>query len=303
MKLVIERGRTAKLADLPPWSIALDGYVQGPAFDNAHHRYSFDHHKGCIRLVTTATCEQVRDALLLGLKPERFTVYLNDVDTDVALSVWALRNPARLIDPWVGRYITAAGLLDAHGGAYPLVYARRQIEWIGEPETRARMSGTYERMSPEELLGLIDEIGERFEKLLRGEAPSEQELRKAEVRAEYEVLYEGTGWTMVRAADPHVLFDLYEKGIERIVTCRHQSDGSFAYTLARKSDFVDFFDVPSLLAELNKVEPGWGGASTIGGAPRNPDGSRSRLPPATVFEIIEQGVQRQREAVPALQQR
>ena len=287
MKLVIERGKTVELGSLPPWSIALDGYVQGPAFDNARHRYSFDHHRGCIRLITTATCEQVRDAILLGLEPSRYTVFVNDVDTDTALALWELRNPTRLREPHVGHYIASAGLLDAHGGAYPLVYERRQIEWIGEPETQARISGEYERLDAAGLAALIDRIAERFERLLRGEAPTEEALRRIERRADFATLHEGSGWTMIQAADPHVLFDLYEQGIERIVTCRPQSDGSWAYTVARRSDFVDLFDVPSILAALDAVEPGWGGGSTIGGAPRRPDGSRSRLPPARVFEIVE----------------
>lgn len=287
MRVVIERGRTVEFKDLPPWSIALDGYVQGPALDNVDHRYSFDHHKGCIRLITTATCEQVRDAILLGLDPSKYTVFVNDVDTDTALAVWELKNPQRLREPIVGHYIASAGLLDAHGGGYPLVYERRQVEWIGQPETQARISGEYEKLDEAGLMGLVDRIGERFEKLLRSQAPTEEELRRTEEKAEFEHLFDGTGWTMVQAADPHVLFDLYAQGIERIVTCRPQSDGSFAYTVARRSDFVDGFDVPAILAALDTVEKGWGGGSTIGGAPRHPDGSRSRLPPAKVFEIVE----------------
>lgn len=293
MKLVIERGRTLDFEALPPWSIALDGYVQGPALDNVRHRYSFDHHKGCIRLITTATCEQVRDAILLGLEPDRYTVFLNDVDTDTALAVWELRNPHRLREPKVGHYITSAGLLDAHGGGYPLVYERRQVEWIGEPETVSRSSGEYEKLTPDGLSDLIDRIGDRFEQLLRCQAPTEEELRRQELKAPFDRLFEGTGWTMVQAVDPHVLFDLYGQGIERIVTCRPQSDGSFAYTVARRSDFVDRFDVPAILAALDGVEKGWGGGSTIGGAPRHPDGSRSRLPPAKVFEIVEACVRAQ----------
>ncbi|MBI5547555.1 MAG: hypothetical protein HY901_27040 [Deltaproteobacteria bacterium] len=297
MRLVIERGKTVELAELPPWSIALDGYVQGPRLDNILHRYSFDHHKDCIRLITTATCEQVRDAILLGLDPSRYTAYVNDVDTDTALALWELRNPFRLREPKVGHYIASAGLLDAHGGGYPLVYERRQIEWIGVPETEARISGEYEKLSAQELSQLIDRIGERFELLLAGKAPSEEELRHIETKADFQRLFDGTGWTMVQAADPHVLFDLYEQGIERIVTCRPQKDGSHTYTVARRSDFVDGFDVPTILAALDAVEKGWGGGSTIGGAPRNPDGSRSRLQPRQVFELVEACVCRQMNSV------
>ncbi len=301
MKLVIERGKTVEFSQLAPWSIALDGYVQGPAFDNDRHRYSFDHHKNCIRLITTATCEQVRDAILLGLNPERYTAYVNDVDTDTALAIWALRNPQRLKEPRIGYFINAAGLLDAHGGAYPLVNERRQIEWVGEPETEARISGRYEKLDQAGLHRLVDEICDRFERLLGGEAPGEDELRTSDVKAEFTTLRQGTGWTLVQAADPHVLFDLYEQGIERIVTCRPQSDGSRAYTIARKSDFVDCFDVPRILAALAQVEPGWGGGSTIGGAPRNPDGSRSRLTPEQVFDIVERSVVAQRADAEALE--
>jgi hypothetical protein len=64
---------------------------------------------------------------------------------------------------------------------------------------------------------------------------------------------------------------------------------------------VDCFDVPRILAELSHEEPGWGGGSTIGGAPRNSDGSRSRLPPQRVFEIVERSVRAQRTEAEALE--
>ena len=45
--------------------------------------------------------------------------------------------------------------------------------------------------------------------------------------------------------------------------------------------------MPEILAALSLREAGWGGGSTIGGAPRHPDGSRSKLPPDVVFELVE----------------
>jgi hypothetical protein len=42
-----------------------------------------------------------------------------------------------------------------------------------------------------------------------------------------------------------------------------------------------------ILARLAALETGWGGGSSIGGAPRRPNGSRSFLPPDQVFELIE----------------
>ena len=94
-------GRTWTLDELPPRSIALDGAVRGPAIDTASARYSFDHHDGVIRHATLATCEQVRDALLVGLDPRGYHVFVNDVDGDTALSSpvkAALESGAQLSD-------------------------------------------------------------------------------------------------------------------------------------------------------------------------------------------------------------
>ncbi|WP_043603413.1 MULTISPECIES: hypothetical protein [Protofrankia] len=46
----------------------------------------------------------------------------------------------------------------------------------------------------------------------------------------------------------------------------------------------------TILGALAAREPGWGGGSSIGGAPRRPDGSRSSLHPDEVFTIVEAAV-------------
>ena len=61
--------------------------------------------------------------------------------------------------------------------------------------------------------------------------------------------------------------------------------GTRAYTIAKRSEFVDF-DVRAFLAAMSAREPGWGGGSTIGGAPRHADGSRSRLPIEDVVAVF-----------------
>jgi hypothetical protein len=93
LTVYFEPGRTYALDELPPRSNALDGPVRGPAFDTATERYSFDHHEGVIRHVTLATCEQVYDALRVGLDPRGFHVVLNDLDGDTVLSLWLLLRP------------------------------------------------------------------------------------------------------------------------------------------------------------------------------------------------------------------
>ena len=71
------------------------------------------------------------------------------------------------------------------------------------------------------------------------------------------------------------------------------ADGSYNYTVGKKSELVIGFPVGpgkvegTILFTLNEREAGWGGGSTIGGAPRNEDGSRSRLIPDEVFAIVQ----------------
>ena len=74
-------------------------------------------------------------------------------------------------------------------------------------------------------------------------------------------------------------------------------DGSHAYTVAKRSEFVKFFPVRTVLEALDARERGWGGGSTVGGAPRNADGSRSRLATDEVFDIVESIVRASREAI------
>lgn len=123
MNLTIRIGHVWAFDDLPPNTIALDGAVTGPAVDAERRRFSFDHHAGCIRLVTSATCQQVLDALLLGLDPSDCAVLINDVDGDTVLAVWLLQHHALCRDAQalvrLRRLVAGVGATDAHGPAYP----------------------------------------------------------------------------------------------------------------------------------------------------------------------------------------
>ena len=82
-------GQVVDFGALAPNTIALDGAVQGPQIDAASRRFSFDHHAGCTRLVTLATCQQVALALELGLVVDEATeVVINDLDADTVVGVF-----------------------------------------------------------------------------------------------------------------------------------------------------------------------------------------------------------------------
>jgi hypothetical protein len=288
MKITIERGRVVPFSALPPFSIALDGYCQGPALDPAQQRFSFDHHDGCIRLVTRATCQQVLDALLLGLNPQGLGLFLNDVDGDTVLSVWLLQNSGRIREPLVRALVESVGALDAHGPAYPVLNPELADAFFNramQPETQLRRSGAYGRAN---LSQLLQECLPGVDALLSGllsEEPHTEESHQIVHRS-------ALGWVMVESSG-FVFRRLYEEGFTRVVLYSRMQDGSFAYTIARQSDLVAGFPVGphsepgSILHALNQREPGWGGGSSIGGAPRNLDGSRSVLRPEEVFSIIE----------------
>jgi hypothetical protein len=101
------------------------------------------------------------------------------------------------------------------------------------------------------------------------------------------VLHRGTGWVLVHSLGTRAHARVFADGNERVVIHTTLRDGTHGYTVAKRSEFIKCFPVPRILSALNAREHGWGGGSTVGGAPRNADGSRSRLNPAEVFEVIE----------------
>src|SRR5437764_838066 len=83
----------------PPGSIFLDGAAQGePFIDPKRQLYNLDHHEGCVRSFTLATCEQAVVLVRKGLDLRRrdWTVYANDADLDTVLAIWVLLNHIRL---------------------------------------------------------------------------------------------------------------------------------------------------------------------------------------------------------------
>jgi hypothetical protein len=289
MEIVIDRGKTVLFEDLPPRSVALDGYVLGPRIDAETERYSFDHHGDCVRHATRSTAEQVHDAIVLGLAPRCLTIFVNDVDLDTALAVWLLRHTERAREPLVNRLVHGAGLLDAHSGAFPLAGDLPTIvEWLSEPETRARAEGSYFQLDAHGLRALLDEVGRRVSQYADGASAAYTEDFHIDNR--YEVLHRGTQWVLVQSLGTRAHARLFADGHDRVVIHTTLPDGTHGYTVAKRSEFVKCFPVARILASLSAREHGWGGGSTVGGAPRHADGSRSRLAPEEVFDIVERVV-------------
>jgi hypothetical protein len=83
----------------PGGTIFLDGVAQcEPFMDHERQVYNFDHHEGCVRAFTLATCEQALVMYMKGLdlQGREWNVFANDPDLDAILSIWILLNYARI---------------------------------------------------------------------------------------------------------------------------------------------------------------------------------------------------------------
>lgn len=299
LKMVLKLGHEWTFDELPGRSIALDGAVQGPRVDAAGQRFSFDHHAACVRLLTSATCRQVFDAVLLGLDPDGMQVFVNDLDGDTVLSVWLLTHAPRWRDRDAARRVRSlvecAATIDAHGPAYP----------VDDPE----LSATFY----EEMLGPVTAERARgypagvenvlAQALARLDAWWEDGLlprrRGADTEAVQAELSDEGSWvlaTMPAGGGDRVSAVaawLYDNGHDRLIIGGQSPEGGWRYLVARRSDLVAGFPLPDLYPALNRREAevrgaplgqgqSWGGGSSVGGGPR----LDSVLDPAEVRKVV-----------------
>jgi hypothetical protein len=96
IKVVVNRsqatpGGVARKA--PEGTIFLDGAAQlEPLLDTERRVLNLDHHQGCVRPFTLATCEQALALVMRGfdLREKPWTIHANDADLDTVLAIWVL---------------------------------------------------------------------------------------------------------------------------------------------------------------------------------------------------------------------
>lgn len=267
--LTMCNGDTFELRDLPPRAIALDGAVQGPALGD-EGRISFDHHAGCLRLVTDATCVQVAHALRLGLNPHGRSVVINDLDADTALSVGLLAGRINPANPEQMRLVSLIGLVDAHGPAMIATMSAEEQSMVNSFLALAGKAGLPRFASGkvfDKWVEILEATIRVFHAVLNGErAPAEDE-------GEPRILHEGRTASgamavMAEAKGFGVFRWAYAHGFD-VVVARSET----TVTIAKRSDLVEARIGPhtepgSVLGQLAELEPGWGGGTSIGGSPR-----------------------------------
>jgi hypothetical protein len=281
--------RAEFVASHPPYSIALDGYVAAePFLDLAADgpRRNFNHHEVVDRSCTTATCEQARRAVLLGIYDlfrergqRRAELWVNDCDQDVCLSTWVLMNPDRAGEPLVRVLASIEDLLDMSSGTFPMPHEREllgQVRWVFEPYARVRPR--LIAMSADDMRHVIRDVHLRIEQFAVGRAhvlPLEGDYRRIG----------GGEWWMVEVDRPQARERMVAAGVRAAVEVTGRHGDRWIYSVWRRSEYIVWFPVREILAALTAAEPegAWGGADTVGGSPR-PHGSQ--LEPAVVERIV-----------------
>ena len=270
-----------------PRVILLDGAgAFGPLVDAEHQVYNLDHHSDCVRPFTLATCEQALVMVAKGIELDHgdWTVLANEPDLDTVLAIWVLLNHRRVLrlgdasrDALLP-LLRVEGAIDANGIEFArfsgvvgtaLSDAQQRLDQLLRSDRQLRVESELapiERTA--QLLRAIDALvfteGE-----LRTYRPLEEIYGHLSVRDDLVgvACRDGAGVYEVESR----LRDVWGQRLGLVVL----ENAPKRYTL-RAAGPIGALRLTELYAVLNwidrAVDPGenecWGGASEIGGSPR-----------------------------------
>ncbi|UCE85256.1 MAG: hypothetical protein JSU66_13020 [Deltaproteobacteria bacterium] len=276
--------------------ILLDGAGRfGPLLDNSAKLYNLDHHEGCQRLFTLASCEQ---ALLLvhsglGLAEGDWIAYANEPDLDTVFAIWCLLNYARLTRLSVEArdilfpLLRLEGAIDANGTEFAelcglpsqvLQDSKRQLDRLHAIEESMRSRGIWQKV---DLLQYTLDILREIDAVVYKSADFSDYRRVEEVYGHVEI---GDRCVAVACRDRAGIYEV-ERNLKKrwgdqlgVVALEREPHH---YTLRRSAplaaiDLQQAYDKLNLLdAAVDGRPPGkrWGGSDNIGGSPR-PSGTR-----------------------------
>lgn len=275
----------------PPRAIFLDGVFDGAPFINNHaQHYSLDHHAGCVRGFTLATCEQAVVLLLQGLPlgSGDWNVYVNDPDLDSVLAAWVLMNHQELLSAGKAPLrammplIRLEGVIDAHGTDMELLAAfpeamhaeiRGRITQLMTRERQLKGAGKWFQAD------WIEYVREMFEAL-------DEMAYSADMLAELFAIQESgrvslgrrMGLLMRSTEGIYALESRLKARYGDLLGLIVLDQGGGRFTLRQVDTFLKR-DLTAVYKALNKVDPSartdgdppniWGGSGNIGGAPRS----------------------------------
>lgn len=286
-RVTLEKGRVWLLEELELNSYYLDGAHQGFVLDLKQRIFSFDHHHGVVRMITTATCRQVWDAIFQGLYVRiDDRIVINDIDADTVLATWLLLHPERYKEERVAELVRRVADTDAHGPLYAPHWLYYQITPRRDSVASLDLLAEYLNLVTTYVDGALEERPAPYRKMT------------------------GYGYHPDRGWEPYEDLTDYGPYLVRILYER-KPDGTYGYLIGKRSELVDFPIGPShrqrpaannadyredtLLGQLALRElernpkvthnSNWGGATVVGGECRCPDGSGSIQRPEEVLAL------------------
>jgi hypothetical protein len=287
-----------------PGTIYLDGVAQAEPFIDAEKQiYNLDHHEGCVRAFTLATCEQAMVMIRkrLNLRERDWTVFANEPDLDTILAIWVLLNHIRLNDenPEIRKKVIpllrVQGTIDALGldmlemTGLPEAHQESILERIGDlrkRELELKKDGRWQEIDfldyTADILRSVDAMvysSHHFEGTLDVE-----ELARADV---------ADRWLAVACKSDAGIYEV-EHHLRRLHGDRLGiiilQKGAQAYTI-RKVDPSLPLSLDRIYDQLNLLDQAagnfrsgnrWGGSDEIGGSPR---ATGTRLTAEEITEI------------------
>ena len=313
IELIVEKGVTKTwekfISQSPRFSIALDGYVSGPTNHQIDgRRLNINHHEGVNRLITKSTSAQIYFFIKQGmikkffnLDNQKISVYVNDPDQDVCLSLWLLFNYKRIMkndEPLIEKLVEIEDKLDITGGTYPFdsnSKLMKETAWIFEPYIKSRYTNKLYTMTNGEIKILIKEVLTRIEKYSQGKC------KMINLDTRYKLIKSDKDIYMIEEIGPYAKMEFIKNGINKAILVKKRKDENYTYVLLKTDPFV-LFPLEKIYAELNKIEKKqtgsfhslsknvkrkknekWGGSDLIGGSPRL---SGSAIKPDKLINLI-----------------
>ena len=289
----VERGMSVSAGaalKAPSGTIYLDGAAQGgPFLNNEKDLLNLDHHEGCVRAFTVATCEQAMVVVRRGLDLQRrdWVIWANEPDLDTVLAIWILLNHMRLndADPEIRTrlmpLVRLEGAIDAHGlemrelcGFPPEIQASvfGDLERLRSREVELKKEGRWQKIDfveyAADILRTIDAM--IYSPRHFGEVVDVEELARA-VIGDTQLAIVCRSDMGIYELEPH-LRRLHGKRLGVIIL---QKD-PHTYTLRQVNPFLPA-TLDRAYERLNLIDPSagrrrsanrWGGSGEIGGSPR-----------------------------------
>lgn len=293
IKVYVERGFSATSSAARKYAegtIFLDGAAQAEPFLDLERRiYNLDHHEGCVRRFTLATCEQALVLMLRGLdlRERPWTVYANEPDLDTQIAIWVLLNGVHLhhdggtVRSEVIPLVRLEGVIDTHGlqmrdfvgfREEHLAATFSRLESLREPELALKAKGSWAE------IGFLEFMLSQLEAIDRMVYPQDffETFRGVEELAREELSDDRI--VVVCAADCgiyEVEKDLKRRYGKRLGLVALRKDER-TYTIRQVDSFLPV-NLEAAYERLNVLDPAvkgsgsansWGGSGEIGGSPR-----------------------------------